>query len=275
MFRQHHNEQMVQHNAVVDIAHATMALQKALEWSAILRLDEQLRSRWSAVLAGLPRFAPASDNTSLAHGPAGVAMPGGGAGRPAWAESWTAPRGTTAGDLAKMAPAPFAANYMYPIVTHSPIHPCSLVGLHSNTIAPERHRELLAEAVNTVWGNNERSAWHPTNGFCLAWPAATRVTNGSAPGHGTALMDRYEAALQTTMQPNFWPNMNGGGLEQVGATVAIDELLLQSHEGFIVLFPAWERGKGAASFSTLRTRGAFLVSAYLCSFPHCQAASIV
>ena len=43
--------------------------------------------------------------------------------------------------------------------------------------------------------------------------------------------------------------------------MAVDELLLQSHEGFIVLFPAWERGRSAASFKTLRARGAFLVTA--------------
>ena len=55
--------------------------------------------------------------------------------------------------------------------------------------------------------------------------------------------------------------MGGGGLEQAGAAVAVDELLLQSHEGFLVLFPAWERGDSAASFTTLRARGAFLVSA--------------
>jgi hypothetical protein len=63
------------------------------------------------------------------------------------------------------------------------------------------------------------------------------------------------------MQPNFWPDMGGGGLEQVGAAVAVDELLMQSHEGFLVFFPAWERGKSAASFENLRARGAFLASA--------------
>jgi hypothetical protein len=36
---------------------------------------------------------------------------------------------------------------------------------------------------------------------------------------------------------------------------------LQSHEGFLVFFPAWQRGVSAASFATLRARGAFLVTA--------------
>ena len=160
--------------------------------------------------------------------------------------------------------APFVTNYMYPIVHFAAIHPCGLVGLHTDTLANRggsTHDQMLAKATNTVWGDNDRSKWRPENGFCLAWPSATRITNGSAPGRASALLDRYEAALKTTMQPNFWPDMGGGGLEQAGAAVAVDELLLQSHEGFLALFPAWERGVHAASFTTLRARGAFLVSA--------------
>ena len=63
------------------------------------------------------------------------------------------------------------------------------------------------------------------------------------------------------MQPNFWPDMGGGGLEQAGAAVAVDELMLQSHEGFLSWFPAWQRGVSAASFTQLRARGAFVISA--------------
>ena len=86
-----------------------------------------------------------------------------------------------------------------------------------------------------------------------------RVESDEPDAHGVWCMcTRYEAALNATMQPNFWPNMGGGGLEQVGATVAVDELLLQSHEGFLVFFPAWERGVSTASFQNLRARGALL-----------------
>jgi hypothetical protein len=57
--------------------------------------------------------------------------------------------------------------------------------------------------------------------------------------------------------------MSGGGLEQAGAAVAVNELLLQSHEGFLSFFPAWgtDGAAGDASFISLRARGAFLVSA--------------
>ena len=51
-------------------------------------------------------------------------------------------------------------------------------------------------------------------------------------------------------------------LENIGATVAINDLLLQSHGGRMRFFPVWNAtGLGAASFTTLRAYGAFLVSA--------------
>ena len=156
---------------------------------------------------------------------------------------------------------------MYPIVHNAHIHPCGLVGLHTDAFSGDNasaHAEVLSTSVNTVFGDNERSGWHPVNGLCLAWPSATRVTDGRLPGHGSALLDRFEAALNETMQTNFWPSMSGGGLEQVGATVAVDELLLQSHEGFLNFFPVWPRDQGVpVSFSNLRARGAFVVSADL------------
>ncbi len=54
----------------------------------------------------------------------------------------------------------------------------------------------------------------------------------------------------------------GGMLENIGATAAINDLLLQSHGGRMRFFPAWNATiLGAASFTTLRAYGAFLVSA--------------
>jgi hypothetical protein len=43
-------------------------------------------------------------------------------------------------------------------------------------------------------------------------------------------------------------------------TLAINEMLLQSHEGALRFFPVWPAHRGAA-FTTLRTNGGFLVSA--------------
>ena len=50
-------------------------------------------------------------------------------------------------------------------------------------------------------------------------------------------------------------------LENIGATEAVNNLLLQSQGDRIRFFPVWNAtALGAASFATLRTYGAFLVS---------------
>merc|ERR1712050_450520 len=62
------------------------------------------------------------------------------------------------------------------------------------------------------------------------------------------------------MQPNLWPSMNGGGVEQVGATQAVNDLLIQNVGGVINFFPGFEPGQ-PISFKRIRTIGAFVVSA--------------
>jgi hypothetical protein len=106
-------------------------------------------------------------------------------------------------------------------------------------------------------------------------PSASRMMdkNDPYPAEPTVLLDTFESALRATMQPNFWPSMGGGGLEQVGATQAINELLLQSYEAvdktssfapsaagtFLRFFPGWPLGE-RASFKSLRAIGGFLVA---------------
>ena len=67
--RQGGNKQYVNANTLVDIAHATMSFQKALEWSRKLEVDMDLRPRWSAVLIGLAPLPQTLDNGTLAFGP--------------------------------------------------------------------------------------------------------------------------------------------------------------------------------------------------------------
>jgi hypothetical protein len=104
---------------------------------------------------------------------------------------------------------------------------------------------------------NQVAAWHPVNGLCMAWPPATRVAGAARAG---AVLDAFEGALRATMHENFYPDVGGGGIEQFGATEAVNSALLQSQEGFLRFFPMWPPGENA-SFSTLRARGALLVSA--------------
>ena len=120
---------------------------------------------------------------------------------------------------------------------------------------------LLARAKQTVYAinNYQASPWANTNGFCLSWPPAVRV---SGRGDAATLVGKFARAIPATTVHNACVRNKGGMLENIAATAAINDMLLQSHGGVIRLFPVWDAPSlGPASFTTLRAYGAFLVSA--------------
>lgn len=120
---------------------------------------------------------------------------------------------------------------------------------------------LLARAKQTVYALNkyQMRPWANTNGFCLSWPPAVRVSGRE---DAVTLVNAFAAAIASATGNNACVENNGGMLENIGATAAINELLLQSHGGMLRFFPVWNAtGLGPASFTTLRAYGAFLVSA--------------
>lgn len=140
-------------------------------------------------------------------------------------------------------------NTDYPITTFAAIHPAGMIGHESPP-------ELLELARQTVWAVNSDNQWHPNNGFCLAWPPASRVVSRD---DGQRLLDAASIAVRTVSFPNYWPNLGGGGLENGGAVEAIHSMLLQSHESCLRFFPGWP-ASGSASFAQLRARGGFVLS---------------
>ena len=138
----------------------------------------------------------------------------------------------------------------YPIVYTAALHPAETVGLSSHTAD-------LSIAWNTVSVLAASNDWKPMNGLCMGWPPATRV---AGPSRASGILDGWEGALIATMNNNFYPDLKGGGIEQAGATEAVNSALLQSQEGYLRLFPMWPPSENA-SFVNLRARGAFLVTA--------------
>ena len=114
----------------------------------------------------------------------------------------------------------------YPITFFSGIHPGDAISLGDD-------EKLVQAARDTVEAINGVNWWSPTNGLCMAWPPASRVSNDAA-----ATLANFDAALNSTLQPNLWPRIENrptGGwgcpAEQAGATLAINDLLVQSQEG--------------------------------------------
>lgn len=95
-----------------------------------------------------------------------------------------------------------------------------------------------------------------SNGFETYFTSAARLGYD-----GESLLSELLTRIQKTALPNLWVTQSGGGIETMSAIPScINEMLLQSYEGVIRIFPVWPKHR-PASFRHLRTHGAFLVSA--------------
>jgi hypothetical protein len=99
------------------------------------------------------------------------------------------------------------------------------------------------------WGNTLG------NGIETCFPGAVRV------GYDPALiLQQLKDRITASALPNGWITQTGGGTETLAAVpLTINEMLLQSYEGVLRVFPCWDRSRDA-SFDHLRAYGAFLVS---------------
>ncbi len=128
------------------------------------------------------------------------------------------------------------------------IYPAGGVGLDSKP-------ELLRRARNQV---RVMHRWIDVNGMNSFYAAAARV--GYDP---TVILKEMRFMLGQLALPNGMIDGNPHGMEHQSIVPnAIQEMLLQSHEGVIRFFPCWPKEQNAR-FGTLRARGAFLVSAEL------------
>lgn len=102
------------------------------------------------------------------------------------------------------------------------------------------------------WGNTLG------NGIETSFPGAVRV------GYNADSIIQYlKDRLAVNPLPNLYIVQAGGGIETLAAVpLTINEMLLQSYEGIVRIFPNWNHGKDA-SFNNLRAYGAFVISSSL------------
>lgn len=128
------------------------------------------------------------------------------------------------------------------------IYPASQIGLSSD-------EKLLKVARNTYFINDRRLDDNGSNSYL---PAGARI--GVDPEF---LIEGIHQNIKEFAQPNRLFRHHGGGIEHLTTVPAtINEMLMQSHQGIIRIFPCWNK-KSDASFENLRADGAFLVSAEL------------
>ncbi len=100
--------------------------------------------------------------------------------------------------------------------------------------------------------------WEHGNLFCSYYPVAARL--GVAP---EVIFEKMKDCIHSHTLGNGMYRFAGGGVENNAAVPAcVNEMLMQSYEGIIRLFPNWNRNEDA-SFFGLRAYGAFIVDADL------------
>ena len=122
----------------------------------------------------------------------------------------------------------------------------------------------LEVARNTV---EYLDSWFQGNAFAQIFGAAGRVFAGHEKARSLRagedhVMRTFERVVNGSMKGNMWVREYGGGVETLGSLAYVAEALMQSHEGFVRLFPGLPPGE-AASFTGLRARGGFVVNASL------------
>lgn len=119
-----------------------------------------------------------------------------------------------------------------------------------------RSESRVLAAMNNV--AEKASEWVDDNRFCTFYPTAVRL--GFKPAE---ILDGMHRMIEARGLGNGLFKCGGGGIENNSAIVTtIDEMLLQSFEGVVRLFPDWDLSSDA-SYSNLRADGAFLVTASL------------
>ena len=125
------------------------------------------------------------------------------------------------------------------------IYPGSQIGLGSDPMLLQLGKDMIE-----VMGR-----WQSGGGNVTFFPAAARV--GYDP---TVILSQLDTWLQKSTYPNLHIHEGGGGIENFNTVPStISEMLLQSFQGTLRIFPTWPMGSDA-KFGNLRAYGAFLVS---------------
>jgi len=130
-------------------------------------------------------------------------------------------------------------------------------GVCGPVTTPELNKILLEDVSHWKDKISQAGEWGNTlgNGIETCFPGAVRVGYSS-----DEILKYLKARIALRSFPNLWITQSGGGIETLAAVpVTINEMLMQSYEGVLRIFPDWNLQK-AASFHNLRAYGAFLVS---------------
>ena len=129
-----------------------------------------------------------------------------------------------------------------------PVYP----GAQVTWFSPEDQKELFKRTIRYQYPRSGK-------GNCMVMIQIARARLGMSEDAVESMLELYRPC----QRPNglfYWPGHGHYISEQAGVARAITELLLQSVENVIRIFPAWPKDKDAR-FAGLRAQGGFLVTA--------------
>jgi hypothetical protein len=143
------------------------------------------------------------------------------------------------------------------VAIHGIILPGEVVGPKTD---PAFNEILLSDVQHWKDRMQNPGEWGNTlgNGIETCFPGAVRVGYDA-----DSIMKYLKDRLAVHPLPNLYIVQDGGGIETLAAVpLTVNEMLLQSYEGIVRIFPNWNHTRDA-SFDKLRAYGAFVISSNL------------
>lgn len=215
-------------NPMCSLGLVRMVMRGALDISEMLGVDADRRDAWNDILSNLSDF------------PVGLTEDGRLSLKRIDRERVDAESSDTA---------PSGLNRIH---MHGVLIPPMVCGPLTN---PEFSRIMLDDMEQ--WKETDGSDWGNSmgNGVETVYAGAARL--GYDPER---IMSYLKDRIRRGSYPNCYIVADGGGIETLAAVpFTINEMLMQSFEGTLRIFPCWPRSRDA-SFHHLRANGAFLVS---------------
>ena len=211
-------------NSTLSLGLVSMLFRGVLTVSEFLEVDAARHEKWEEILYDLSKFPVGEANDgrlslkNMERGPGDVEAPTRGLNR---------------------------------ISIHGLVLPSGIIGPLMN---PAINNILLSDISRWSENKRNRGSWGGGGGFETVYPGAVRVGYDA-----NVIFEELKERIEMQHLPNLWITQGGGGVETLtGVPLTINEMLMQSYEGIIRLFPNWT-GKDAR-FRDLRAYGAFLVS---------------
>lgn len=208
-------------NSILSLGLIKMVFKGAEELSSFIKVDRRLRNRWKLIRKKISDY-PTGINSQ---------------GRLSFRQSEN--EGVKASGINR-------------IHIHGLLLPTGMTGPN---LTPEYNEIMLADMKG--WYPTDERDWGASlgNGIETVYPAAARI---GYPAKG--LLKQLKNRIRMGSYSNCYIVANGGGLETTSAVpCTINEMMMQSYEGIIRIFPNWDKDLNG-SFNKLRAYGAFLVS---------------